>query len=137
MPTNTATTATGTQAQITVTSTSKPQASSGNKSWISTHYQWVIMLVVLVFGITLGWVIACVLRRRYLRKKEREIELRGPLAWGPHQAQSAPYGDGVVDAETGRGGRKGKSVNTVVEPAHNEKYATEPAKKKWIVKERT
>lgn len=95
------------------------------------------MLVVLVFGITLGWVIACVLRRRYLRKKEREIELRGPLAWGPHQAQSAPYGDGVVDAETGRGGRKGKSVNTVVEPAHNEKYATEPAKKKWIVKERT
>ncbi len=59
------------------------------------------MLVVMFVAIVGGWIIACMFRRRYLRKKEKEIEMRPPVAWGPHQMQQATggytYGDGVVD----------------------------------------
>lgn len=46
------------------------------------------------------------LRKRYLRRKEREIEMRPPVAWGPHQMQNQTggynYGDGVQDGSGGR-----------------------------------
>ena len=76
------------------------------------------MLVVIVFFIAGGWIAASLLRRRYIRKKEKEIEMGPPVAWGPHQMQGMTggynYGDGVVD-----GGRKGKEASTVVAtPAH-------------------
>lgn len=50
------------------------------------------MLVVIVIAIAGGWVGAFCLRRRYLRKKEREIEMRPPVAWGPHQLQGMTGG---------------------------------------------
>lgn len=63
------------------------------------------MLIVLVVGITAAWLIAFFFRRRYLRKKEREIEMRPPVALGPHQLQGMTggykYGDGVVNANDG------------------------------------
>lgn len=78
---------------------------TGNR--LDRHYKWVIMLVVIVVAIVGGWIAACMLRRRYIRRKEKEIEMRPPVAWGPHQLQHATggynYGDGVVD-----GGRAGK-----------------------------
>ncbi len=61
-----------------------------------------VMLVVIFVAIVGGWILACMFRRRYLRKKEKEFEMRPPIAWGPHQMQQATggytYGDGVVDA---------------------------------------
>ena len=85
---------------------------------ISTHYKWVIMIVVIFFAIVGGWIGACLLRRRYLRKKEREIEMKPPVAWGPHQMQGATggynYGDGVVDGN--RGGHHGAG-------GHSKEYA--------------
>lgn len=58
------------------------------------------MLIVIVVAIIGGWVGATFIRRRYLLKKEREIEMKPPIAWGPHQMQGATggynYGDGVL-----------------------------------------
>lgn len=63
------------------------------------------MLIVLVVGISLAWLIAFYFRRRYLRKKEREFEMRPPVALGPHQFQSATggygYGHGSVNTADG------------------------------------
>ncbi|KAF4620094.1 hypothetical protein G7Y89_g14728 [Cudoniella acicularis] len=56
---------------------------------IQRTYPWVIMLVVITLAIVLGWIAACIFRRRYLRRKEREFEMRPPVvAWGPHQHQN-------------------------------------------------
>lgn len=63
------------------------------------------MLVVMVVVIVGTWILACLFRRRYLRKKEKEIEMLPPVALGPHQLQAMTggyrYGDGVVDANRG------------------------------------
>lgn len=57
---------------------------------LSNHWQWVIMIVVLVVGIAAIWIGACVWRRRYLRKKDSQMSLpqkhSGSAAnpsWGP------------------------------------------------------
>ncbi|CAK7199288.1 hypothetical protein SEUCBS139899_001963 [Sporothrix eucalyptigena] len=73
-------TTTGTTGTSTATSTSTSGSdSSGSKStdnsWIATHYQWVIFIVVMVVGITSLWVGACMWHRRYLRKKDRQYAL--------------------------------------------------------------
>lgn len=47
------------------------------------------MVAVAMIG---GWVGASYFRRRYLRKKEREIEMRPPVSWGPHQMQAMTGG---------------------------------------------
>jgi hypothetical protein len=71
------------------------------------------MLVVVFFSIVVAWVVACVLRRRYIKKREKEIEMRPPVAWGPHQLQGMTggynYGDGVSDAN--RGGKSNAKLN--------------------------
>lgn len=73
-----------------------------NRPRLAGHYKWVIMLVIIIFLIVGGWIAACMLRRRYIRKKEKEFEMRPPVAWGPHQLQGMTggynYGDGVSDA---------------------------------------
>jgi hypothetical protein len=56
------------------------------------HWKYIVMLVIMIIAIVGGWVGAVFLRRRYLRKKEREIEMRPPIAWGPHQMQGATGG---------------------------------------------
>ncbi|KAF4589720.1 integral membrane protein [Ophiocordyceps camponoti-floridani] len=46
-------------------------ANNGGGDWLSHHWQWVIMLVILVVGIAGIWIGACVWRRRYLRNKDQ------------------------------------------------------------------
>jgi len=62
------------------------------------------MLIVMILAIVGGWVGAIFIKRSYIRKKEREIEMKPPVAWGPHQMQGATggynYGDGIVSKET-------------------------------------
>ncbi|ESZ96270.1 hypothetical protein SBOR_3325 [Sclerotinia borealis F-4128] len=86
-------------------SSSGSSSDSTHKSWFSTHAKWVAMLIVLVIGITVVWLIAFYFRRRYLRRREREIEMRPPVALGPHQLQSATggysHGDGAVNSAEG------------------------------------
>lgn len=65
---------------------------STNKSWIIGHARWVAMLVIIFILITGSWIAACVYRRRYLRRKEKNTEMTDPIAWGPHQMQGATGG---------------------------------------------
>jgi hypothetical protein len=101
-----------------------------------THYKWVIMLIVIVVFIVGGWVAASLLRKRYLRKKEKEIEMRPPVAWGPHQLQGATggysYGDGVVDAN--KGGHRKEMGGAMGTPADATKGKRES--KGWLTKNR-
>lgn len=60
------------------------------------------MLIILFLAMVIGWVGACMLRRRILRNREKEFEMRPPVAWGPHQLQGMTggynSGNGVVAA---------------------------------------
>lgn len=118
---------------------------------LQSHVKWVIMLVVLVVVIVGGWIAACLFRRRYLKRKEREFELRPPVvAWGPHQHQSSTggysYGDGIVDAngrpmgrgtpraaETGQLGGHHKEMRAEATPAIT---AKEESGRGWLKKSR-
>lgn len=65
---------------------------SKQQSWISVHFKWIILLIVIFMIITAVWITACTMRRRYLRKKEKNLEITDPVAWGPHQLQGATGG---------------------------------------------
>ncbi|PQE12674.1 integral membrane protein [Rutstroemia sp. NJR-2017a BBW] len=116
------TTGTTTSSSSSSTGTSSSSNSSSNSgsgkpvTWFSSHWKWVVMLIVLVLGITAAWVLAAFFRRRYLRKREREIEMRPPVALGPHQVQGMTggykYGDGIVNAADG-GHHKDAARSTV------------------------
>jgi hypothetical protein len=103
---------------------------------LSTHYQWVIFLVVVVVLIAGIWIGACIWRRRYLRRKDRQYALGKRLA---HQTES---GRVIPNA-----GSNAASVHIpsagVFQPAPISSagvYDDKPAKKskkKWIVRERT
>lgn len=80
-------------------------------------------MVIVIVG---GWVGAAFLRRRYLRKKEKEFEMRPPVAWGPHQMQGATGGHGSVDP--GAGGHSKESAAA----KHGGKKS-----KGWLRKERS
>ncbi|EKD11940.1 uncharacterized protein L3040_009399 [Drepanopeziza brunnea f. sp. 'multigermtubi'] len=117
----------GAVASSTGSSTPRPVGSANsNRSWISGHYQWVIMICIMFVTIVGGWIGACMLRRRYLRKKERELEMNPPVAWGPHQLQGATggynNGDGVLNGNPPNsvgGHSKEFTEATVTPPASN------------------
>jgi len=119
----------------TSTGSSQNSSGGGGNTWLDTHYKWVIMLILMVVFIVGGWVAASLLRKRYIRKKEKEIEMRPPVAWGPHQLQGTTggygYGDGVADAN--KGGRK-EMGGAVVTPADATKGKRES--KGWLTKHR-
>ena len=50
------------------------------------------MIIVVFLAMVIIWVGAAFLRRRHIRKREREIEMKPPVAWGPHQMQSQSNG---------------------------------------------
>jgi hypothetical protein len=82
------------------------------------------MLIVIVIAIVGGWVGACIWRRAYLRKKERQYEMRPPaVPWapaGPEQHMSGGlqrvYGPGV-GMSGGSGGHQKEMRNTVGTPS--------------------
>lgn len=90
------------------------------------HWKWVVALIVMVIVIAGAWVGAIFLRRRYLRKKEKEFEMRPAVAWGPHQMQGATGGHGAVDPSVG-----GHSKESVVLPPAATKS------KGWLRKQRS
>lgn len=120
-----ATTATDGSSQATGANSAGSNSGSGStagSTWLSTHWQYVVMLVVLIVGIAGLWVAAVLLRRRYNRKRETQYEMRPPGA--PWVAGQPPM-VGVV------GNGKNKEMTGV--PMQEK----EKEKKRWIVKERT
>ena len=91
------------------------------------------MIVVIIVGLAVVWIGGFLLRRRYLRKKEKEIEMRPPVAWGPHQMQGATggYGGGVSDARGGAAAKEERS-QAFASPAD----ATKRESKGWLKKSR-
>lgn len=99
-------------------------------SRIDTHYQWVIMIVVLGIAFVGGWIAACFFRRRYLRKRELNFEMRPPNApWVT--GHTGPYGAGL-DGMGGDLGKEGTMMTSAMPAAEIKKE-----KKKWVVNERT
>ncbi|KAI9745736.1 MAG: hypothetical protein M1818_001272 [Claussenomyces sp. TS43310] len=102
-------TATGTKTGTTDSSSSTPfvadKTSSTGQTWLSKHWPYVIMIVVIFVGIVVLWISACFIRRHIHKKREAAYEMRPPItSWdagaSPHPG---PYGDGVVEKGS-RGG---------------------------------
>ncbi|KAJ4149256.1 hypothetical protein NW754_000694 [Fusarium falciforme] len=119
-----------------------PANTGGGGDWISNHWQWVIMLVILVVGIAGIWIGACIWRRRYLRKKDRQSSLgqkhsgsASRPSWGPgieaSEAGGMPYNTGYDSNRDSNGMMLPGAGAAVVE----EKPKKE--KKRWIVRDRT
>ncbi|TQV90427.1 hypothetical protein V2A60_010420 [Cordyceps javanica] len=118
------------------TSGSTGSGSSGNKSgdWISNHWQWVIMLVVLIVVIAGVWIGACIWRRRYLRRKDRQTSLgqkqsgsASRPSWGPTTMPTSDSG-APMNYSGGAEAAYPKFESTEKPPKQ---------KKKWTVTSRT
>ncbi|CAM1511768.1 Fc.00g092810.m01.CDS01 [Cosmosporella sp. VM-42] len=135
------------------TNVNKSSSSGGDGSgdWISNHWQWVVFLVVMVVAIAGIWVGACIWRRRYIRKKDRQTSLgqkhsgsASRPSWGPGMEGSTtaspaptPY-DPAYDPQRNSAGVFTPQPGAAA-AALAEKPAPKPKKdrKRWIVKERT
>lgn len=128
-PTVSVSTVTSGTARATITATGTPNTTSTSAHrdpWINTHWQWVLMLIILALGLSgLAW-LAVWLKRRHRRKIDSQRAAasgfsRGPESrsrqemrrssatdlWGPHQMMQATQGyqyntqpgtDGVLTA---------------------------------------
>lgn len=135
-PTTTSGTATATGTSSGGTSTAAVSAGSSKpQTWIGSHWRWVVMVIVIALGIIVVWVGASLLRKRYLRKKEREIEMKPPVAWGPHQMQNQTggYSEGVIDPSGGRS-KEAKGLSAFATPADTRGAKRES--KGWLKKNR-
>ncbi|KAF5527217.1 hypothetical protein CGCA056_v000342 [Colletotrichum aenigma] len=126
--------ATTSGASSTATSgSSKGSSSSGNGGdWLSNHWRWVVMLVILVVAIAGIWIGACIWRRRYLRRKDRMYELGKHAHKGP---SGIIAGSGVDVNHAGLAQGPGSFMPGPGPAAYEEKPPKE--KKKWVVNERT
>ncbi|KAI6785470.1 uncharacterized protein J7T54_007113 [Emericellopsis cladophorae] len=87
----------GANARPTTTGTADYSNAGGD--WLSNHWQWIVMLVVLVVAIVGIWVGACIWRRRYLKKKEhqrtwnqKQSGSQTRPSWGPGDPRAAEAG---------------------------------------------
>lgn len=86
-------------------------------------------MVVAIVGI---WIGACVWRRRYLRKKDRQYALGANLAHATESGRVVPNASSAGSIHVPASG--------MFDPAPISSagvYGEEKSKKKWIVKERT
>ncbi|KAK6841826.1 hypothetical protein PG990_006182 [Apiospora arundinis] len=116
------------------TSTSGGKANThqgGGGSWISTHWQWVIFIIVVVLGIAGIWTGACIWRRKYLRKKDRMYELGKGL---PSSVAVDAHGSLVGPGANRMSGQPGMFMSSGG-TGYNEKPKKE--RKKWNVTSRT
>ncbi|ORY11430.1 hypothetical protein BCR34DRAFT_601376 [Clohesyomyces aquaticus] len=68
--TTTATSATGTATGLVAGVGNKAKPSSGGNGWFSTHWKWVVMVIVIVVACLIGSLGGLWLKRRHDRKKE-------------------------------------------------------------------
>jgi hypothetical protein len=147
----TSTTTQGGAGTTTTTEGSSETSSSGNSGssnqdngsggdWLSNHWQWVVMLVILVVGIAAIWIGACIWRRRYLKKKDRQSTLgqkqsgsASHPSWGP--GFSEPSGVLAVSPQTEDPAAKGSFMPGATAAALEK--GEEKRKSKWMSKSRT
>ncbi|OAQ95514.1 integral membrane protein [Purpureocillium lilacinum] len=113
-------------------SSSKNSGGGGGGDWLSNHWQWVIMLVVLVVGIAGIWIGACIWRRRYLRKKDRQTSL-GQKHSG--SASRPSWGPAVTGSDAATPMNFAPDTERAAYAAEKPRKTKE--KKKWTVSQRT
>lgn len=113
--------------------TGKSSSGGGGGTWITNHYQWVIFLVIMVVAIVGIWVGACIWRKRYLRKRDRQYALASNLG---HATES-----GRVVANDSAQGSIHVPAAGMFQPAPIEEagvYSDKPkGKKNWLGRDRT
>ncbi|KAI0890101.1 uncharacterized protein GGS22DRAFT_8486 [Annulohypoxylon maeteangense] len=129
-----AATATASSSSSTSSSTSSSSSNnSGGGDWLSTHWKWVIMIVIIVVGIAGIWTGACIWRRKYLKKKDRMYELgKGLPSSVAVNTQGNLVGPGARDSNY-------SSQGAFMSGSGNAGYTEKPKKerKKWTVTSRT
>ncbi|KAL8711674.1 MAG: hypothetical protein Q9225_007082 [Loekoesia sp. 1 TL-2023] len=104
---------------------------------MSTHWRWVLMLIILALGLT-GLAVGGVYLRRHIhrRREAREFSVSGPRqdleSWGPGQSVHDFGAAGV--ATTGSSGQeKGKERETVqTQEATDDRRNSRRLKKVWL-----
>ncbi|KAL9026465.1 MAG: hypothetical protein Q9196_004874 [Gyalolechia fulgens] len=105
-------------------------------SWISTHWRWVVMLIILALGFT-GLAVGGVYLRRYVhrRREAREFGVSGPQhdleTWGPGQSvhDFGTAGAGNVSSEQ----EKGPEPETVInQEATDDRRNSRRLTKSWL-----
>lgn len=112
--------------------------SSADQTWFQSHWKWVVMIIVVLLAMIIIWVGAVFLRRRIIRKREREIEMKPPVAWGPHQMQNQSngysFGDGAPPDSGGGRSKEAKMMGALATPADNR--GTNRESRGWLRKSR-
>lgn len=112
---------------------------------ISNHWQWVVMIAVLIVAIAGIWVGACIWRRRYLKRKDRQSTWgqkqsgsNSRPSWGPgeheNQTASRPNMNSVAPSDDHRG--PGVFMEDG-EAQRGSPVEEKSNKKRWLSKERT
>lgn len=95
------------------------------------------MIVVLALAISIGWILACFFRRRYVQRKEREYELRPPAApWVAGDSHPREPGSNRDSVTIHKGKHKDAGAGMFAAPGAA-RMSEKPNQKKWVVKERT
>ncbi|KAI4117765.1 MAG: hypothetical protein LQ345_002073 [Seirophora villosa] len=120
----------------TVSSQPATAPAADNKDWISTHWRWVLMLIILVLGLT-GLAVGGVYLRRHIhrRREARNFGVAGSRqdleTWGPGQSV---HDFGAAGAASGApANEKGKEREGVENPtAANDRKLSRRLTKGWI-----
>jgi hypothetical protein len=101
---------------------------------LSTHYQWVIFLVIMVVGIICIWVGACIWRKRYLRRRDRQYALGTNLAHATESGRVVPNASNGGSIHVPQAGMFSPAPISAA-GVYGEKPKKE--KRKWMPRERT
>lgn len=132
----TTTTTTGGSSGSTGVAGSGGSSNGGNGDWLSTHYKWVIFLVVMVVAIAGIWTGACIWRRHYLRKKDRQYALGKNLAHATEPGRVVPNATNAGSVYVPAAGLFNPAPISSAGIYDTEK-PKKPNGKKWVVNERT
>ncbi|KAK3393445.1 hypothetical protein B0H63DRAFT_17901 [Podospora didyma] len=129
------TTSTTSSKGLTGGSTNGNTSGGGGGTWLSGHYQWVIFLVIMIVAIVGIWVGACVWRRRYQRRKDRQYALGANLARATESGRVVPNASQAGSIHVPGAGMF--SPAPITEAGIYDVEKPKKGKKKWTVRERT
>lgn len=133
-------TTTGTSTSTGTSSPGSSNSGGGGGTWLSTHYQWVIFLVIVVVAIAGIWIGCCIWRRHYLRKRDRQYALGKRLAHATESGRVVPNASNAGSVHVPGAGLFNPAPLSEAGIYDEEKLAKKQSKKekkKWNVTQRT
>ncbi|KAL9601603.1 MAG: hypothetical protein Q9219_002437 [cf. Caloplaca sp. 3 TL-2023] len=107
--------------------------------WMSTHWRWVLMLIILALGL-IGLAVGGVYLRRYIhrRRESREFGVSGPRrdleTWGPGQSVHDFGTAGVVNNGSNQEKGKERETNQAQEVPTSDRRNSRRLKKGWLLR---